>query len=355
MPEPDNQNRWPARPLAARQVLIVMLVALLGGALLNAQAILRTAEQQRHGPGRSIAVAIAEPIAAASSFLRIDAPRETIDDALGRDVPRRDVTVAAPTTTTSTRPTPAPTTSVAAPTGTTTPERPGTTTPEPPTTTKPTAPGLRPVTAAEPLELWIIGDSFVELFGPALVNRSTDPGTIEAAVDFRYVSGLTRPDFFDWPAYIAEQLPIVAPDAVVVVFGGNDAQPVVIDGERVEVGAGAWLDLYSHRVGEAMDVLAAGTDRVYWIGLPIMESSAFTRTVQMLNGVYEAEAATRPQITYFSTFDLFSDENGNYSAYLDGTLVRFTDGAHFTWDGAYLLADAVLDTITTEWGIPIAQ
>ena len=355
MHETDDRGSDHIRRLDARRVLVVMLVALLGGALLNAQAILRTAQQQRHGPGRSVAVAIAEPIAALSSSLQFDELRGAIDDALRREAPRPHVTAATPTTTALTPATPEPTTT--APPVAVTPTRPVTTTAnasstttEPPTSTT-TSPGLRSITAVEPLGLWVIGDSFIELFGPALVNRSEDAGAIEAAVDFRYVSGLTRPDFFEWPAYIAQELPSVAPDAVVVMFGGNDAQPVIIDGERVEVGEEAWLDLYTERVGEAMDVLAAGTERVYWIGLPIMESGAFTRTVQMLNAVYEAEAAGRSQITYLSTFELFADENGNYSAYLDGSLVRFTDGAHFTWNGAYRLADAVLDAIVAEWDI----
>ncbi|NNF08684.1 MAG: hypothetical protein HKN74_00165, partial [Acidimicrobiia bacterium] len=42
------------RPLAAGHVLVAMVIALLGGALLNAQAILRTAQQQELGTGRSV-------------------------------------------------------------------------------------------------------------------------------------------------------------------------------------------------------------------------------------------------------------------------------------------------------------
>ncbi len=217
-----------------------------------------------------------------------------------------------------------------------------------PTTTVPT---FRSVTADEPLTMWIIGDSFLELFGPALVNRSADTGVIDAEVDFRYVSGLSRPDYFDWPAYIADQLPEVSPDAVVVMFGGNDAQDVEYGGERFDVGTQAWVDLYAIRVAEAMDVLLTGTDRVYWIGLPIMKSDRFTTNAQTMNAAYEAAAAARPAITYVSSFDLFTDEDGAYSAYLDGKLMRFTDGAHFVWNGAYRLADAVLPVIAADWNI----
>ena len=216
-------------------------------------------------------------------------------------------------------------------------------------------PALRVATTEHPLHVWIIGDSFIELFGPSLVSRCADTGVIEAVADFRYISGLTRPDFFDWPAYIEEELPEMNPDVAVVMFGGNDSQPVVIDGERFEVGTEGWVDLYAMRVAEAMDVLLRGVDRVYWIGLPIMKSGGFTANARMMNAVYETEAAERPRMTYISSFELFQDENGEYSAYLDGKQVRFNDGAHFVWNGAYRLADAVLPVIATDWGIDLGQ
>jgi hypothetical protein len=224
---------------------------------------------------------------------------------------------------------------------------PGPVTSPPPTTTT----TLRVVSEADPLALWIIGDSFLELLGPALVNRSIDTEVIDAEVDFRYVSGLTRPDFFDWPAHAAEELSHLSPDAVVVMFGGNDAQDVEVGGVRFDVGTEAWVGLYNSRVAELMDVLLAGADRVYWIGLPIMKSDRFTANALTMNGAYEAQAALRSGITYISSFELFSDENGEYNAYLDGKLMRFTDGAHFVWNGAYRLADAVLPIIAADWGI----
>jgi hypothetical protein len=219
-----------------------------------------------------------------------------------------------------------------------------------PTTTTTTR---RVVTEDDPLTLWVIGDSFLELFGPALVNRSIDTGVIEAEVDFRYVSGLSRPDFFDWPIYAADELPDRSPDAVVVMFGGNDAQDVEVGGTRYDVGTEAWVDLYNTRVAEMMDVLVTGTDRVYWIGLPIMKSDRFTANAQTMNTAYQSAAEQRPGITYLSSFELFSDEDGEYNAYLDGKLMRFTDGAHFVWNGAYRLADAVLPVIAADWDIEL--
>ena len=320
---PSSQSR----PMAAGTVLVVMVIALLGGALLNADALVRTAERQELGAGRTIALALAEPVAAVSDFFKLSAPRSAVDEALGRDLPRRDVTAVPPSTTT---------TSVRAP--------------DAATTTTTTVPAVRTVSAADPLDLLIIGDSFAELFGPALVNRGADAGTVEATVDFRFISGLSRPDYFDWPAYLAEELPERQPEAVVVIFGGNDAQDVAVGGQRFDVGTQAWTDLYALRVAEVMDVLLTHTERVYWVGLPIMESETFTANVQMMNAVYEAEAAERPRATFISSFDLFRDDSGRFNAYLDGKHMRYADGAHFTWNGGYRLADAVLPVIGADWG-----
>ncbi|MDH3606570.1 MAG: DUF459 domain-containing protein [Acidimicrobiia bacterium] len=319
-----------AKPLAAGHVFVAMVIALLGGALLNAQAMLRTAESQELGTERSVALFFAEPLASVSSALRLDTPREVVDEVLGREFAGRDEDLTLPAATTTTTVEGG---SVAS------------------TTTTTTLPVLRAVTGAAPLDLWVIGDSFAELFGPALVNRSTDTGLIDAEVDFRFISGLTRPDYFDWPAYITEQLPEVTPDAAVVIFGGNDAQDVIIGGQKAEVGSDEWVALYGVRVGEAMDALLTGTERVYWVGLPIMESASFTANVLIMNGVYEAEAASRTGVTYVPSFDLFKDENGEYNAYLDGKHMRYSDGAHFTWNGGYRLADEVLSVISTEWGL----
>lgn len=322
---PPRSSRDAARPLPAGHVLLVMLVALLGGALLNARGILRTAERQELGTGRSVALALAEPLADVSAFLRLDLPRESIDDALGRRTTDRQAVVATPPATTTT------------------------TLVDGGATTTTTLPSLRAVTDDDPLELWIIGDSFAELFGPALVNRSTDTGVVDAEVDFRFISGLSRPDYFDWPVYISEQLPNVEPEAAVVIFGGNDAQDVAVGGERFDVGTEAWVDLYAIRVAEAMDALLAGVERVYWVGLPIMESAGFNANVLLMNSVYESEARERPRVTFISSFELFQDENGEYNAYLDGKHMRYADGAHFTWNGGYRLADEVLSVIAADW------
>ena len=205
--------------------------------------------------------------------------------------------------------------------------------------------------------LWIIGDSFMEMFGPALRNDAHETGVVESEVDFRFISGLVRSDYFDWPAHITKRMPEVQADAVVVMFGGNDGQAMVWEGVELQPDTPEWLNVYAVLVGNIMDLLIdGGTERVYWIGLPIMRSEAFTERVIGFNDVYRAEAEKRPEVMYIPSFELFQDENGEYSTYLyddTGTLqtVRSPDGAHFLWPGAYRLSEYVIEIIADDWGI----
>ena len=116
-----------------------------------------------------------------------------------------------------------------------------------------------------------------------------------------------------------------------------------------------WFEVYHERVGEAMDLLLTGATRVYWIGLPIMADDQFTERARGFNDVYREEASLRPGMVYLDIFELFSDENGEYSAYLNNSAgdlldMRMPDGAHFSWNGAYRLSHFVLSAIAEEWG-----
>jgi uncharacterized protein len=332
------------RTAPAGHVLLAGILFLGLATFLNAAALLKTAERQPAGTVRTLAVGIMDPLADMSGVLLLDRPRQALDRALGRAsaaAPAEDDGLASPPAT------------ILHPEG----GESTTTTGSTPDTTTSTLPAgdLRAVTAENPLTLWIIGDSFVELFGPALQNDAADTGVVESEVDFRFISGLTRPDYFDWPAHIAARLPEVQPDAVVVMFGGNDGQPMYLGSGTLETETPEWFEVYHERVGEAMDLLLTGATRVYWVGLPIMADDQFTQRAIGFNEVYREEAAQRPGVVYVDIFELFSDENGDYSAYLyspSGDLLdmRMPDGAHFSWNGAYRLSSFVLSAIADEWG-----
>lgn len=341
MPDRKRPTIQGRRQHPAGIVLVAIVVGLALGTLLNAGSLLKTAERQPLGTTRSLAMGVMEPIAEVADLVQLDVPRNLMDRALGRAPAEPEVETEDPpnvlqpvnTSTTTTSPLPASSTTTVAGGG-----------------------DLPVPTPDDPMFLWVIGDSFMELAGPALVNDSFDTGVVESEVDFRFISGLVRSDYFDWPAHIEARMPELQPEAVVVMFGGNDGQPIWQDGREIQPDTPEWLEIYAGLVGEAMDtILAGGAERVYWLGLPIMRSEAFTERVIGFNEVYAAEAAERPRVAYVSLFELFEDENGEYSTYLrddDGDLqeMRSDDGAHFTWPGAYRLSGYVLGVVAEDFG-----
>lgn len=204
--------------------------------------------------------------------------------------------------------------------------------------------------------LYIAGDSTAGGLGAAL-QPLTDEQGIATTVDYKVSSGLTRPDFYSWPDRLREQVPIVNPEIVVVMFGGNDAQPIKIpDGRNVNVTAPEWAEEYAKRVGETMDYLSADGRKLIWVGVPTANGADFNQRLTVLRDVLLAEAGERPQVTFVDTWNLFNGPDGTYADYVvdegDGLAkrMRAKDGYHLNPAGAKRLARIVDAEIAKEVG-----
>lgn len=331
--------------MAAGHVIVTVVVALLVGGVLNAQALTDTAARQPFGWKRTAAVVGATPFRGVAGLLGLDRPHTVLagaaDDLTGgpRTVGAQPAPAAdAPVDVAASRPPPS---------------EPG----EPPTEapTQAAATRGRP-TRKDPLRVWVGGDSLTSEFGPALSDRLARTNRSEAEVEFRFSSGLSRPDFFDWPARLDAITRQQDPDAFVVMFGANDGQNIAVRGDVLEFGTGAWKAEYARRVGAVMDNLAVDGRHVYWIGQPLMRSADFDAKMKLLNGIYRAQASGRESVTYIDTRELFSDSNGAFAPYLedssgDPVLMRQQDGVHFTRAGGERLAAVVIDALDSDWSL----
>lgn len=318
--------------MPAGHALVVVIGALLIGLFLNAGALRDTAARQEAGLQRSIALAIADPVWEASRLLRLTEPRTAVDVALGREPSGPAPPPETTTTTVVAAPTPSSTTS----------------------TTSTTVPATRTPTAADPLRVLIAGDSMVGQFGPMLERRLEGTEVVEAEVIFEFESGLTRPDFLDWPERLRQAEADQDPEVAVLFFGGNDAQAMPVDGGWIEYGTDEWTSRYRDRVGAVMDELVSDGRHVYWMGMPIVASDSFREKVELLNRIYSSEAEDRELVTYVDSWSEFTGPDGGYSEYLpdaDGDLVdmRLDDGIHFTTNGGIKLAEVVFGLMNDEW------
>lgn len=311
------------RLVAAGNVLLAVLIGFALALFLNAAGVKKTAESLPFGAQRSVAVAFATPIAAVSHFFYIDRPNLIVRSALGKGSGEDDLGSQLA--------------DLGKPAGGFTPGV------------------LRTPTRKEPLRCWVGGDSMTQVFGQSLVEMMRDTRVMKATLDYRISTGLSRPDFFDWPAHLRFVVDKTQPDVIVIMFGANDGQGVEYQGKVLDFGTPAWVRLYRKRVGEVMDIaMNGGRTRVYWVGQPITRLNDFNPRLQIMNTVYEQEAAKRPALTFIPTWDLFKNDSGKYADYLRDDsgklqLMRQNDGIHLSLIGGDRMASPVLDAIRTDF------
>ncbi len=122
------------------------------------------------------------------------------------------------------------------------------------------------------MHLYIAGDSMAGIPGMALVNLAKDTKLIKPLLDYHISTGLVRPDFFNWPLQLQQQVKAFDPGAVVVMWGANDNQGVETSSGKVyQFGTDGWQKEYRKRIEDVIAILfAGGVRRIYWVGQPIM-------------------------------------------------------------------------------------
>ncbi len=342
LPEPRRSPRLLPngdRPLAAAQVIAVGAVALAVAALLNAETLRSTFDRMPQGSTvRSVGLRLTDPIYEVSRALRFDRPGERVDALRGSDQ-GGDGSFDALTTTTAASTVPADPALPVDPAATTTAAPVAGTTPPVVVANRP--PG--PPTPDNPAVLYIAGDSDAGTIGPSLQRLAGETGVVDSVLDYKVSSGLTRPDFFDWPRRMQAKMAEVGPQIVVVTFGGNDAQPIKVDGKGYDVSAPEWSAEYARRVGAMMDYLSSEGRTLIWVGIPNAQSAELTSRLTFQREAVLAEAAKRPQVVLVDSWPMFSGVNGGYADYVDINgdfkLVRADDGFHLNQAGADLLAE----------------
>jgi len=211
-------------------------------------------------------------------------------------------------------------------------------------------------TAERPLTIVEVGDSLGEDLGFGLGDYefASDPfvRVIQAA---KGDTGLARPDYYNWPAELESLLHEYRPGIVIVFIGGNDAQNFIQGSQYAGFGGAIWHRLYAARVALMMSEALHGGARVVWVGMPIMQDPGFSAEMQMLNSIYQAEAARHPGVIYFSSWSVFCNAEGQYtaSATIGGqyVLLRDPDGVHIASGGGDLLAQDLVGPMEKAWRI----
>ena len=222
------------------------------------------------------------------------------------------------------------------------------------TATTPTTapPNPKEPTAAEPLRLLIVGDSIGTDLGDALQPDLAGTGVVSVALDGRVSTGLTRPDYFNWPAELAADLKSTDPQVVVIMIGANDAQDF-LGPPDVPYTSPQWNTLYAQRVAQFMQIAQSGGATVVWVGMPPMQNPGLNAQMSDVNAVVQQQAAlAHPAVTYLSTDHTLGTAQGGYTAFITNGAgqvvnVRTPDGTHLTPGGGQVVAQQVMGELQT--------
>lgn len=208
----------------------------------------------------------------------------------------------------------------------------------------------RPAAAADgPRVLLIGGSQIAGAFGMYLRKALMKSGYVVRR-EAKSASGLARPDFFNWPRLTAALLASFEPDAVVVMFGANDAQGIRMprgsDPRWLRWHEPEWIVEYRRRIRDFAELLAPDHARqLFWLGMPAMGEPRLDARVQVINEAYATHIESRESGFYIETRPVLADEHGDFVDHMqiDGDRVRIRahDGVHIRGPGATRLVQHV--------------
>ena len=337
---------------AASRAIVVYVLALAFASLLNAEGIRKTAQTQPDGARRDLALHATSPLVQVSRFLHVTTPRHELNAAIGReheDEIDTDVHFAAP-------PVPiAPHDRVPVDRA---PSRPGKTAPaaNAPTPHKPA------FDATRPLQVWIAGDSLVEVPGQAIQRAAGRETAVKVlGVESRLSTGLSRPDLYNWFVRFGEAIRSLRPSVVGLLLRRRRRPRLHGRRARGTQARAARQPELERRIPTSCrrrdpGVRSVGISTV-WLGLPIPSGSGYARSFPVVNAILRSVASAHPKTSrYVDTWHLFDSPRGKYTQYLrlggKVTLLRSADGIHFTDAAGDLIAVEVMEAFRELYDLP---
>jgi hypothetical protein len=212
-------------------------------------------------------------------------------------------------------------------------------------------------------KILLLGDSMIAGgFGLYLQGALREEG-YEVERAGKSSTGLARPDFYDWKKEARRHVETFAPNASIVMFGGNDVQGLYMGKRKwIRWHEEGWAGEYGRRISALCDILAPAGERVFWVGMPVMRPPKFHARVQRINTIARAQMRGRPGGMFIDTWRVLANEDGAYADRIyvehgtneDGSpgrkkvRVRASDGIHLTPAGAHLLKAHVREIVVAE-------
>ena len=202
----------------------------------------------------------------------------------------------------------------------------------------------------------VIGDALAGGLGAGLSRMAEPEPGFEIVNRFQEVSGLARPEVYDW----VETLPKIMDGknfkAVVVLLGSNDRQSIRDGDFRYVFNTPEWLAAYKAKTDQLLDVLKAAGVKVFWVAIPPMGDAMYEADMQVVAALQKQEVQGRGA-TYVDLRSAFLNPDGTYTDRgIDDTgeirKLRDRDGVAFFKQGNNRFGQLLLAEIKRNLGQP---
>lgn len=203
------------------------------------------------------------------------------------------------------------------------------------------------------LKVLLLGDSMMKEALSSVINASLAYNNSIYTYTFAsYASGLSRPDFFDWPLETEKLLSEYRFDLAICILGMNDAQDIEENGVKYFLNTKNWTNIYCERADRFLNLISKNITKVYWLGVPIMRDDRYNKRMLKLNKIFLDACKKYDNIKFFDVSQNLSDD-GQYTDYLkiDDALVkiRLGDGKHVTYEGAKIITQDLIKNIQLDF------
>lgn len=204
--------------------------------------------------------------------------------------------------------------------------------------------GSRPL--GVPVRVLLAGDSLMEGLGPQMRDALSGYSNLTFYPIGKKSTGLSRPDFYDWPAVLRARMSEVRPHVVVMWVGTNDPQGIYGRPDAGEPLSRSWQLVYLEKLREIFAIVRQHGARLILMGPPVVGKPKLNGELGSINRLMEW-ACKRHDVCYVNTRVILGDKQERF--YMQGYLpngqkavLRTPDQVHITAEGnkrvmAYLL------------------
>ncbi|MEC7916104.1 MAG: DUF459 domain-containing protein [Actinomycetota bacterium] len=206
---------------------------------------------------------------------------------------------------------------------------------------------LRSGTNQRPLNIWVGGDSLAG--GAALGFRELV--RLESrwlyTEDVRKSTGIVSDWYFDWEAYLDDEVANGPYEVIVISIGGNDWQG--FRGGPTEKGSPDWVEKYRSRVTRILQILDRPGRLVIWVGMPHFRIPFMVPLPDAVNPITEEVFGDGERSSWIDAAAIVSPDGFWTKSIMDDDgkeiEVRTQDGTHYQSNGARLIVGAVVAAI----------